>query len=73
MNNLENTEVTYELNKVLEKYSKQRKRGFCFGIFFLVISIFFISIGIITSNYEVFYGVPLQLLAGGILVFNNLN
>lgn len=69
---MSNIEKLEEYEKIKGPYRKQRERGFWSGIFFLTISVFFICIGIVTQNYNVFYGVFLQLFAGVILVLNNL-
>lgn len=62
-----------EYEELKKRYKTQKKKGFWMGIIFLFSSIFFSIIGFLTQNYNVFYGVILQLLAGVVLVFNNRN
>lgn len=77
MDSLENAtvqdeeKVLEEYEKAKEQYEKQRKSGFRMGIFFLISSTIFICVGIITKNNNVFFGVPLQLLAGLRLIIDN--
>uniref|UniRef100_UPI003FEFCFC3 hypothetical protein n=1 Tax=Roseburia sp. TaxID=2049040 RepID=UPI003FEFCFC3 len=55
------------------QYKKQRKKGLLLSVIFLILSIFFAIIAVITSKYKVFIGVAIQLVASVALYIINRN
>lgn len=57
--------------KLKRKYKKRKE--IYIGVFFLILSVIFSIIAFTTKEYDVFYGVLLQIMAGVMLIFNNMN
>lgn len=70
---VEEKTTSEECERLKERYRKEKRTGLSMGILFLVLSVIFSIIGFATANYNVFYGVILQLFAGVTLVIQNRN
>jgi len=61
-----------ELETLRGEYRKCCQKWFCIGILFSILSVIFAVMGYVTNNPGVILGAIIQLIAGTILILNNI-